>query len=65
MMSKEIIKFDNIEIEKIKFRHCKNQIVLKDADIEIMQVSSMVSSGQKNYKYLIGQKDDDYKIKSF
>ena len=29
-----------------------------------MQVSSMVSSGQKNYRYFIGYKDDnDYKNK--
>ena len=28
-----------------------------------MQVSSMVSSGKKNYKYFIGSKDDDPKIK--
>ena len=26
-------------------------------------ISNMVSSGKKNYKYFIGYKDDDYRIK--
>ena len=31
-------------------------------DIDEIQVSIMVSSGEKNYEYFIGYKDDDHKI---
>ena len=31
----------------------------EDVGIDNMQVSSMVSSQEKNYKYSIGYKDDD------
>ena len=55
--------FGDIEIEKRRFLHCKNPILLKDVDIKRMQVSRMVSSGKKNYKYLIGYWDDDHRIK--
>ena len=33
-MTKEIIAFDNIEIEKHKFHHHKNLIFTEDLDIE-------------------------------
>ena len=62
-MSKEIIAFGNIEIEKRKFYHRKNLILLGDVDINNIPISNMVSSGEKMYKYFIGYKDDDYKIK--
>ena len=44
-MPKEFIKFSDIEIKKRKFHHRENVILLEDADIEKIQVSSMVSSG--------------------
>ena len=56
-MSKEIIGFGNIEIEKYKFPHRKNLILLEDGDIGSTYVSSVVSSGEKNYKYFIVYKD--------
>ena len=49
-MSKEVIAFDNIKIEKRKFRNRKNLILLEDVDIENILISSMVSSGEKHYK---------------
>ena len=52
-MSKEIIGFGNIEIEKYKFPHRKNLILLEEGDIGSTYVSSVVSSGEKNYKYFI------------
>ena len=61
-MSKEITAFGNIEIEKLKFHHCKNLISLEDVDIDKIQVL-VVFSGEKDYKYFIGYKDDDHKIK--
>ena len=63
-MGEEIITFGNIEIEKRKFHHHKNLILLEYRDIYNIQVSSIVSSGEKNYKYFTGYiDDDDYIIK--
>ena len=57
-MGKAVIMTGDIEIEKRKLYHRKNLISPKDGKI---QVSSMVSSDKKKYKYLIGYKDDDHK----
>ena len=46
-MDKEIIIFGGNEIENCKFHHCKNLNLLGYADIDNIQVSSMVSSGEK------------------
>ena len=63
-MGQEIIVFDNIEIEKRKFHHHKNPILFEDVDIDNTHVFSMVSTGEKNYKYFISYiDDDDYVIK--
>ena len=61
MLSKEIIAFVNIEIEKRKFYYCKHLILIGDVDIDNILISSMVSSGEKKYKYFIDYKEDDYK----
>ena len=38
--------------------------MFEDLDINNVQLTSMVSSGEKNYEFFIGYKDhDDYKIK--
>ena len=37
--------------------------MLEDVDFDNMQLSSMVSSQKKDYKYSIGYQDDDYKVK--
>ena len=50
-MTKEIIAFDNPEIKKRKCNHCKNLILLENVDIDNIEVSSMVSSSEKIYKY--------------
>ena len=56
--------FGNMKTEKCKFYDHRNLILLEDLDIDNMQVSSLVSSGEKkNYKYFISLLDDDYKIK--
>ena len=64
-MSRVIIAFCNIEIEKQKFYHFKNPILLEDVDIGNILRSSMISSNEKkNYKYFINYNDDDdYVIK--
>ena len=46
-MVKEIITFGYIEIEKRKFHHRKNLILLQYVDIDNRHVSSMVSFGGK------------------
>ena len=46
---------------KIQF---KNLILIDDVYINKILISNKVSSGEKSHKYLIGYKDDDYKIKS-
>ena len=62
-MRKEILTFGNIEIEKDTFYRHKSLIFLKDADIEKVLVLSKISSGEKNYTYLIGYLYGDYKVK--
>ena len=52
-MGKESIVYGDIEIEKRKFHHSKNLIFLKSKDIDNIQLSRMVSSGEKNYKSFI------------
>ena len=48
-MGKEILMFNNIEIEKNKFYRHKAPIFLKDVDTEKTLVSNKISSGEKNY----------------
>ena len=64
-MNKEIITFGDNEIEKCKFHHRKNLILLEYVDIDSILTSSLFFSGEKNYKYFIGYEDDDYDIKQF
>ena len=52
-MGKEIIMFGDIEIEKRKFYHRKNLILLNDVDIEKMQVSGTAYSGEKIVNILL------------
>ena len=61
---KETITSGNVEIEKYKFHHYKNPILLNDADIDNIFISKDISSTKKNlkcfFRYL-----DGYKIKPF
>ena len=63
-MDKGIMTFGDNEIKKCKFHHLKKLILFEDLPIEKIQVSSIVSSGEKNYKYFTGYKVDDHKIKA-
>ena len=40
----------DMEVEKHKFHHHQNLILLEDVDIEKIQISSMVLSSKKNSK---------------
>ena len=44
-INKEIIVFGKIEVEKFKFHHRQNLILLEGVDIDNISISSMVSSG--------------------
>ena len=62
-MGKDILTFDNIEIEKNKFYLHNPPILLGDEDIEKVLVSNKVSFGEKNYKCFIGYLYDNHKVK--
>ena len=52
-MSREVIACGNTEIKKRKFYYLKNLILLEDVDIDKIQVSSMLSTGEKAIKILL------------
>ena len=60
-MGKEIIAFSDIEIEKRKFHHLENPILLEDAGIKKYRCLVWCFLA-KNF-FFIGYKDDDFKIK--
>ena len=62
-MGKEILTYENIEIEKNKFYCHKAPIFSKDVEIGILLVSNKISFGEKNYKYFIGYLYNDNKGK--
>ena len=49
-MNKEIVTFDDTEIEKRKFHYHKKQILMDEINIDKIIISSKVSSVEKNYK---------------
>ena len=53
-MSKEVLTFGDIEIEKNMFYRHKSSSPLNDVDIEKVLVSTKISSVEKDYKYFIG-----------
>ena len=56
-MEKTIIKFCDIEIQKLKFHQHKGPISIKNMDIDKIRVSDKVSFGKKEFKYFIGYRD--------
>ena len=50
-------------MKKRIFHHLKNLILLEDVDIDYVLTSSMISFGEKSYKYFIDYKDDGFKFK--
>ena len=48
-MSKQILTFGNIEIEKNKFCRHERPIFLKDADFEKVLVSDKISSDESHH----------------
>ena len=61
-VSKEILTFGNIEIEKDNYYRNKTPIFLKDVDILVKNIDSFWR--KKNFKYLIGYLCNDHKVKT-
>ena len=65
-MNKEIITFGDIEIEKRKFHHRKNLILLEYVDIDSILTSSLVFHGEKkNINILLVTKMMIIKLNNF
>ena len=52
-MGKEILTFDDIEIEENKFYHHKSPIFIKDVDIEKILVCNKIFSGKETINTLL------------
>ena len=55
-MGKNIIKFDDTEIEEFEFHQYKNPILINDIDINKILVSNKLPFGKHDFKYFIGYK---------
>ena len=53
LLVKELLTFDDIEIDKNKFYHYKSPVPLRDLDIEKVLVSNKISFGEKNINTLL------------
>ena len=62
-MSKEILPFGDIEIEKNKFYLYKTPMFKNDVDIEKVLKCNKISFGRKSYKDFIGYLYNDLKVK--
>lgn len=62
-MNKQTVKSKDIEIGKRKFNCSKNLFLLEDVNNDIIFISNKVSFGKSCFKYFIGSKDNDKKIK--
>ena len=57
-MGKNIVKFDDTEIEKYKFHQYKSPILIKDIDINERVLSNKFPFGKQDFEYFIGYKDN-------
>ena len=64
-MDQETITFGENGVEIRKLHRYKNTIFLQDVDIDNTLISNRISSGQKNFKYIVGYVNNDYEIKPF
>ena len=62
-MGKEILTFEDTEIEKSKFYSYKSIVSLRKVDIEKALVSNKIYFGEKSYKYFIGYLHNDNRVK--
>ena len=57
-MNKNIIKFDETEIEEYEFHQYKNPILIINIDINKLVVSSKLSFCKQDFRYFIGYIED-------
>ena len=58
-MNKDIITFNDNEIEKHKFHCSKDSVDVKHVVIDKVAISNQVSFSKKYFKYFIGFKNDE------
>ena len=63
-MDKEIIKFDDTEIEEYKFHQNKSTVSRNDIDVNKIVVSNKLPLGKQDFKYFIGTKDSEKNLTS-
>ena len=63
-MSKEIITFGNIEVEKYRFHQHKSPISTYDVNIDRIGVTNEVPLSKKGFKYSTGYENDQEKVMS-
>ena len=56
-MDKQIIKFDDTEIEEYKFYQNRSPISINDIGINKIVVSNKLPLGKNDFRYFIGYKD--------
>ena len=62
-MSNEVLKFNDIEIQKRKFYSSKSPTTADDIDIDKITTSNMFPCGKKSFKYFISYKNDKNVLK--
>ena len=63
-MSKRVLKFDNIEVNKKKFDVSKQPITLNLVNVDQILISDKFKHSDTGFKYFIGYKDDNI-VRSF
>ena len=56
-MAEEILKFDNIRVNKKKFHKSKQSIDLKSVNVDQIVVSDKFKHSDDGFKYFLGYKD--------
>ena len=58
-MSEEILKFDNIRLNKKEFHKSKLPVDLKSVSVDQIVVSEKFTCSDNDFKYFIGYQEDD------
>ena len=57
-MDKKIIKFEDIETEEYEIHQYRCPTLIKDMDVNEIELSNKFSFHKKDFKYFIGYKDN-------
>ena len=58
-MSKETLKFDNVEINRKEFHNSKQSIALDLVNVNEILISDKFKHSDTGFKYFIGYRDDN------